>query len=222
MQPDVTDPPATKNRVAGTVSSDRLFYWDGGRWISTLSADGAWRWDGAAWVPASTGSRPAAGQTRSGRRLARALQILLCVWIATVFAELFLVFDYFVLTFTPADGSAVTFRWGVASTLLLVAIAIVSVWWLVRVHAEAAPVVGGSRLLQVMVAALAVLLGLYVITDVALAELVRGVAISGAKTRWEVLLSAAFGVGAAALAIDVVARITAGIAEPITSQEDHR
>lgn len=222
MQPDVKDPPAANNRVAGTLSPDRLFYWDGGRWISTLSPDGAWRWDGAAWLPASTGSGPAAGRTRSGRRLARALQILLCVWIATVFAELFLVFDYFVLTFTPVDGSAVTFRWGVASTLLLVAMTVISAWWLVRIRSEVARIVAGSRRLRMLVAGWGVLLGLYVVSDVAFAELVRGVAISGAETRWQVLLSAAFGVAAAALAIDVVGRITAGVEERMASQEDHR
>jgi DNA uptake protein ComE-like DNA-binding protein len=38
--------------VAGQVSHDGNFYWDGVRWRSTVSADGLWRWDGDKWVPA--------------------------------------------------------------------------------------------------------------------------------------------------------------------------
>ena len=38
--------------MAGELSPDRLYYWDGARWLSAISSDGAWRWDGAAWRPA--------------------------------------------------------------------------------------------------------------------------------------------------------------------------
>ena len=38
--------------VAGELSPDRLYYWDGARWLSAVSPDGAWRWDGSAWRPA--------------------------------------------------------------------------------------------------------------------------------------------------------------------------
>ncbi len=37
--------------MTGELSPDRLFYWDGERWVNALSPDGAWRWDGAAWQP---------------------------------------------------------------------------------------------------------------------------------------------------------------------------
>ena len=42
--------------VAGELSPDRLYYWDGGRWVSALSPDGAWRWDGSSWRPAGEGA----------------------------------------------------------------------------------------------------------------------------------------------------------------------
>lgn len=38
--------------MAGELSPDRLYYWDGGRWVSAISPDGAWRWDGSSWRPA--------------------------------------------------------------------------------------------------------------------------------------------------------------------------
>jgi hypothetical protein len=43
--------------MAGELSPDRLYYWDGVRWASAVSPDGAWRWDGNTWQPAS-GARP--------------------------------------------------------------------------------------------------------------------------------------------------------------------
>lgn len=45
--------------MAGELSPDRLFYWDGASWVSAFSPDGAWRWDGGAWHPAGkpAGSR---------------------------------------------------------------------------------------------------------------------------------------------------------------------
>lgn len=38
--------------MAGELSPDGNFYWDGQRWTSATSPDGAWRWDGATWRPA--------------------------------------------------------------------------------------------------------------------------------------------------------------------------
>jgi hypothetical protein len=38
--------------VGGELSPDRLYYWDGARWLSAVSPDGAWRWDGSSWRPA--------------------------------------------------------------------------------------------------------------------------------------------------------------------------
>ena len=42
--------------VAGELSPDRLYYWDGGRWVSAWSPDGTWRWDGSSWRPAGEGA----------------------------------------------------------------------------------------------------------------------------------------------------------------------
>jgi len=49
--------------MAGELSPDRLYYWDGGRWVSAVSPDGAWHWDGSSWRPAGEG----APQTRRSR-----------------------------------------------------------------------------------------------------------------------------------------------------------
>ena len=49
--------------MAGELSPDKLYYWDGARWASAVSSDGHWRWDGHAWQPAATtrrGGRPVA------------------------------------------------------------------------------------------------------------------------------------------------------------------
>jgi hypothetical protein len=45
---------------AGGLSPDRLWYWDGARWLSAISPDRVWRWDGAQWVPASESPVPSA------------------------------------------------------------------------------------------------------------------------------------------------------------------
>src|SRR5579859_3361506 len=45
--------------MAGELSPDRLYYWDGVRWASAVSPDGAWRWDGFAWQ--ATGGASARG-----------------------------------------------------------------------------------------------------------------------------------------------------------------
>jgi hypothetical protein len=39
--------------MAGELSPDRLYYWDGARWASAVSPDGTWRWDGQAWQPSA-------------------------------------------------------------------------------------------------------------------------------------------------------------------------
>lgn len=64
--------------MAGELSPDRLFYWDGGRWVSALSPDGAWRWDGAAWRAAG---RPG-GVTRPSRMGSRMLWLIAATTIA--------------------------------------------------------------------------------------------------------------------------------------------
>lgn len=53
--------------MSGELSPDRLFYWDGERWVNAVSPDGAWRWDGAAWQPAGR----YAGAAGAGRRSSR-------------------------------------------------------------------------------------------------------------------------------------------------------
>src|SRR5205823_3722467 len=45
--------------VAGELSPDRLYYWDGVRWTSAVSPDGVWRWDGSSWRPAGEGANRA-------------------------------------------------------------------------------------------------------------------------------------------------------------------
>ena len=47
--------------MAGELSPDRLYYWDGGRWVSATSPDGAWRWDGLSWRPEGEGVPRARG-----------------------------------------------------------------------------------------------------------------------------------------------------------------
>ena len=45
--------------MAGELSPDRLYYWDGARWTSAVSPDGVWRWDGSSWRPAGEGANRA-------------------------------------------------------------------------------------------------------------------------------------------------------------------
>jgi hypothetical protein len=42
------------------LSPDRLWYWDGSRWLSAISPDRMWRWDGLQWVPTSRSPAPSA------------------------------------------------------------------------------------------------------------------------------------------------------------------
>jgi hypothetical protein len=35
--------------VAGQLSPDGQYYWDGAGWVTAVSPDGAWRWDGSSW-----------------------------------------------------------------------------------------------------------------------------------------------------------------------------
>jgi hypothetical protein len=51
--------------MAGELSPDRLYYWDGVRWASAVSPDGAWRWDGRAWQATGTGFPRTAGSRGS-------------------------------------------------------------------------------------------------------------------------------------------------------------
>jgi hypothetical protein len=50
--------------MAGELSPDRQYYWDGVRWASAVSADGLWRWDGQSWR-AATGGSPRTGRSRA-------------------------------------------------------------------------------------------------------------------------------------------------------------
>src|SRR5579859_5642486 len=43
--------------MAGELSPDKLYFWDGARWASALSPDGLWRWDGHTWRPAASSRR---------------------------------------------------------------------------------------------------------------------------------------------------------------------
>ena len=66
--------------MAGELSPDRLFYWDGKQWVSAFSADGAWRWNGAAWY---TASRPElSGRKHSGWLIA--LLVTAAIFMASI------------------------------------------------------------------------------------------------------------------------------------------
>jgi hypothetical protein len=70
--------------MAGELSPDRLFYWDGIRWVSVFSADGRWQWDGTTW-------RPAAAVATSGPTPARATSRLPWLIAAAVVAAVVVV-----------------------------------------------------------------------------------------------------------------------------------
>jgi len=66
--------------VAGELSPDRLFYWDGKQWVTAISADGAWRWNGVAWHPSP---RPElSGRRQSGWLIA--LLVTAAIFIASI------------------------------------------------------------------------------------------------------------------------------------------
>src|ERR1700675_1358486 len=44
-------PPGWSSLPELKLSADRLYYWDGQRWLTTLSPDGRSRWNGSMWVP---------------------------------------------------------------------------------------------------------------------------------------------------------------------------
>ena len=50
--------------MAGELSPDRNFYWDGTRWVSAFSPDGAWQWDGSGWRPARGSPQATGGHAR--------------------------------------------------------------------------------------------------------------------------------------------------------------
>jgi hypothetical protein len=209
------------NRVtAGTVSPDGQYYWSGERWVHALSPDGRWRWDGHELAAAHPVNRPS--RAGSNHRRARALQVLFGLWIVTVLAELFVVFDYFVLSFTYPDGAESTFRWGIASSLLCAAIFCVAVWWFVPIMRSALSAIGTSRYLQAIVALWAGLFAVYVATDITLAEVVRGVAVDGPETRWQVLISAAVGIATAIVVVLAVGAITRAVSRANPGGEQSR
>ena len=47
--------------MAGQLSPDGNYYWDGSQWARAVTPDGAWRWDGVAWRPAAQRQRSRAG-----------------------------------------------------------------------------------------------------------------------------------------------------------------
>jgi hypothetical protein len=58
--------------MAGQLSPDGNYYWDGTRWTSAASPDGAWRWDGHGW-------QPAAAPRKTGGGLGRPLTVVIAV-----------------------------------------------------------------------------------------------------------------------------------------------
>ena len=48
-----TSPPAGQP-APGSLSPDRLWYWNAGQWSPALSPDGRWLWNGSAWEPAAS------------------------------------------------------------------------------------------------------------------------------------------------------------------------
>jgi uncharacterized protein DUF4328 len=95
--------PSPEN-IAGALSPDGHFYWDGAEWRSTLSPDGSWRWNGAAWVaaPVMTGSGQV-GPYVSARRLGIWVSALLGITGAVAVAEALFVNDFIVFAGWAGD-----------------------------------------------------------------------------------------------------------------------
>ena len=64
--------------MAGELSPDKQYYWDGGRWASAISPDGLWRWDGHAW-------RRGAGARRTPQLIAIAALVTVAALAVTTF-----------------------------------------------------------------------------------------------------------------------------------------
>ena len=209
----------TRPATAG-LSPDGMYYWSGSAWLSATSADGLWRWDGTNWIATGSLPRRSPSPISRARLWGRTLQVLLGLWIAAVAVELFVAFIFFALTLTAPDGTAVTYRWGIASSLLQGAILCISFVWFWPIRREAIRALRRSRRLRTMTLAWASMFIAYVASDVAIAEAVRGVAIDGPETRWHVLVSAAVGIATAAVAIGWVGRITSAVCCVLANEQE--
>jgi hypothetical protein len=138
--------------------------------------------------------------------------VFLIAWITVVVVELFLFDIWFSFDYTSSSGSDYVLRWGVVSTALAVTIPIATLWWLISVGRQSLRLIRDSRSLSALAGFWVGLGILYIATDVFLAEGVRGIAIIGPETRWPVLLSAAFGIAAAVVAIGLVHAVTDAVA----------
>ncbi len=140
----------------------------------------------------------------AGRRRAVALQALLGAWVAAVLIELFVADAWFELDVTNSDGSQLPLHWGIASTLIAVAIGALSIAWFASIAKAAIRAVTTSQRVGFLFGLWAGLLWLYVVSDIALAEVVRAQPAGGPETRWQVLLSAGLGIAAAAAAVALI------------------
>jgi hypothetical protein len=194
----------------GHLSPDGRHFWSGSEWLSVMSPDGRWHWDGRTWVGLTeTATQPGASR---GRGRARLLQALLGAWIAAVVVELFIYEFWFSVDYTSSSGSEVVLRWGIVSTVLAGTIGVATLAWLIPIARPAFRTVRDSQSVDALLACWVGLGILYVVSDVFLAEGVRGIAINGPETRLPLLLSAALGIAAAATAIVLVHAVTAAVA----------
>ena len=81
--------------VAGTLSPDGYFFWDGAQWRSAVSSDGFWRWDGAAWTPISGSRIGSARPYASARTLGVWVSVLLGLCVAVALVQIFAFDPYF-------------------------------------------------------------------------------------------------------------------------------
>ena len=158
----------------------------------------AWRWDGQQWMKVDRPHRLA------GRRRALAIQVLLGAWVAAVLLELFIFNAWFELDLTKSDGSDLPLRWGIVSAFIAVAIAAMTIAWLASIASAAIRAVATSQKVGLLFGLWAGLLWLYVVSDITLAEVVRGEPIAGPETRWPVLLSAGLGIAAAVAGVALI------------------
>lgn len=127
----MTERLASREYVAGVLSPDGYFYWDGAEWRSTTSPDGSWRWNGAAWVAAqSTSESGPAARYVSPKGLGIWVSILLAISGAVAVAEALFVNDFVVFTGWAGD---LRLRYNVGFTGLLI-FAVTAVLFLVWFH----------------------------------------------------------------------------------------
>jgi len=148
----------------------------------------------------------------AGRRRAIAVQVLLGAWVAAVLIEMFVADAWFGLDLTNSNGSQLPLQWGIASTLIAVAIAATTIWWLAGVGAPAVRAVTASQRVGFFFGLWAGVLWLYVVSDITLAEAVRAELGGGPETRWPVLLSAGLGIAAAVIGIGLIRSVMSAVA----------